>query len=77
MKCHRNGFSDCWKEQCTLWLRFSGACGDFVAAELAQDILVDRQEADAEKFKAKALNMEKESLAIKAPEIRRVGLSYE
>jgi hypothetical protein len=77
VKCHRNGFMDCWKEQCTLWLRYSGACGDFVVADLAQNVLADREEAEREKMKLRFKNVEKETLTIKCPEIHKVALSYE
>jgi hypothetical protein len=69
VKCHRNGFADCWREQCTLWLRYSGACGDFVVADLAQNVLADREEVEREK-----LRMKQESLSIEKPEVHHVRL---
>jgi hypothetical protein len=66
VKCHRNGFADCMRELCALWLVFSEACGDHVVAELAQDTLADKFEAEQQRL---------ESLKIKVPDVRRI--SYE
>jgi hypothetical protein len=66
VKCHRNGFADCMRELCANWLVFSEACGDHVVAELAQDTLADKAEAEQQRL---------ESLKIKAPDVRRI--SYE
>jgi hypothetical protein len=46
VKCHRNGFADCMKALCALWMCYSEACGDHVNAELSQDILAERLEAE-------------------------------
>jgi len=68
MKCHRNGFADCMKNQCALWMVWSEACGDHVVAELAQDTLADKFDADYRKRQENTLTIEK-------PEVHHVRLS--
>jgi hypothetical protein len=72
VKCHRNGFSDCWREQCAIWLIASGKCGENIIAQLAQEQLCRIYEQDEIREKAR-----RESLTIETPEVHRVGLSYE
>jgi hypothetical protein len=60
------------KNQCALWMVFSEACGDHVVAELAQDTLADKFEAEQQRLQNK-----KETLTIKCPGIHKVALSYE
>jgi hypothetical protein len=73
VKCHRNGFSDCWREQCAIWLRASETCGDYVGAQLAQEELIRVFKEMEEKEQAER----EKTLTIKCPEVHRVGLSYE
>jgi hypothetical protein len=69
VKCHRNGFADCMRELCALWMCYSEACGDHVNAELSQEILAERFEAEREKLRVK-----QESLSIEKPEVHHVRL---
>jgi hypothetical protein len=62
--CQPNG--DCVKNLCAWWMSFSEACAIHTIAELAQDTLVDKFEAEQQRL---------ESLKIKAPDVRRI--SYE